>query len=74
MIENFRKFLDQGGGYAALLRDLSKAMEWLPHHLIIAKYYAYGFDMPSLRLMQSYLTDWYERVKVNNSYSLWSLK
>ena len=74
MIENFRKFLDQGGGYVALLRDLSKAMEWLPHHLIIAKYYAYGFDMPSLRLMQSYLTDWYQRVKVNNSYSLWSLK
>ena len=28
--------------------------------------------MPSLRLIQSYLTDRYQRVKVYNSYSLWS--
>ena len=29
--------------------------------------------MSSLRLMQSYLTDRYQKVKGNNSYSLWSL-
>ena len=73
MIEKFKKSLDQGGEYAALLTDLSKAFDCLPHDLIIAKLHAYGFDKASLRLMHSYLTDRYQRVKINNSYSLWSL-
>ena len=73
MIEKNLKSLDQGGGYAALLTDLSKAFDCLPHDLIIAKLHAYGFDKASLRLMHSYLTDRYQRVKINNSYSLWSL-
>ena len=73
MIEKFKKSLDQGGEYAALLTDLIKAFDCLPHDLIIAKLHAYGFDKISLRLMHSYLTDRYQRVKINNSYSLWSL-
>ena len=72
MIEKFKKSLDQGGEYAALLTDLSKAFDCLPHDLIIAKLHAYGFDKASLRLTYSYLTDRYQRVKINNSYSLWS--
>ena len=56
-----------------MLKDLSKAFDCLPHDLIIAKLHAYGFDKASLRLMHSYLTDRYQRVKINNSYSLWSL-
>ena len=35
--------------------------------------HAYGFDKASLRLTDSYLTDSYQRVKINNYYSLWSL-
>ena len=73
IIENFKKSLDRGGECAALLIDLSKAFDCLPHDLIIAKLHAYGFDKISLRLMHSYLTDRYQRVKINNSYSLWSL-
>ena len=73
MIEKLKKSLDQGGEYAALLTDLSKAFDCLPHNLIIAKLHAYGFDKASLRLMQSYLTNRYQRVKINNSYSLWNL-
>ena len=68
MIEKFKKALDQGDEYAALVTDLSKAFECLRHNLIIAKVHAYGFDKASLRLMHSYLTD-----KINNSYILWSL-
>ena len=70
MIEKSR---DQGGEYSALLTDLSKAFDCLPHDLIIAKLHAYGPEKASLRLMHSYLTDRYQRVKINNSYSLWSL-
>ena len=72
MIERFRKSLDQGGEYSALLTDLSKAFDCLPHDLIIAKLHAYGFDDPSLRLIHSYLTDRFQRVKINNAYSSWS--
>ena len=40
MIEKFKKSLDQGSEYAALLKDLSKAFNCLPHTLIIAKLHA----------------------------------
>ena len=73
MIEKFKKSLDQEGDYAALLMDLSQAFDCLPHDLIIAKLHAYGSDKASVRLMHSYLTDRYQRVKINNPYSLWSL-
>ena len=69
----FKKSLDQGGEYAALLTDLSKAFDCLPHDLMIAKLHAYGFDKASLSLLHSYLTHRYQRVKINNSYNLWSL-
>ena len=39
---------------------------------MIVKLHAYGFDIPSLKLMQSFLIDKYQEIKVNNSYSLWS--
>ena len=35
--------------------------------------HAYGFDKASLRLKHSCLTGRYQRVKINNSYSLWRL-
>ena len=73
MVEKFKKSLDQGGEYAALLTDLSKAFDCLPQDLITAKLHVYGFDKASLRLMQSYLMNRYQRVKINNSYSLWGL-
>ena len=37
MIKNFRKSLDRGGKYAALLTDLPKPFDCLRHDLIITK-------------------------------------
>ena len=73
MIKKTKKSLDQGGEYAAPLTDPSKAFDCLPQDLIIVKLHAYGFDKASLRLTHIYLTDRYKRVKISNSYSLWSL-
>ena len=70
IIEKFKKSLDRGGECAAFLIDLFKAFDCLPHDLIIAKLHAYRFDKTSLKLMHSYLTDRYQRIKINNSYSL----
>ena len=56
MIEKRREFLDQGGAYGALLTDLSKAFDCLPHDLLIAKLHAYGLDTKSLKTNVSYLT------------------
>ena len=51
MKEKFKKSLDRGDGYAALLTDLSKASDCLLHDLIIAKLHVYGFDKGSLRFI-----------------------
>ena len=71
MIEKWRKSLDNGDIFGAVLTDLSKAFDCLPRDLIIAKLKAYGFDEPSLKLMHSYLSGRKQRTKIGNSYSPW---
>ena len=72
MIEKWRESLDQGGAYGALLTDLAKAFDCLSHELIIAKLYAYGVYMPSLKVINSYLSKTRQTIKTNNVYSSWS--
>ena len=62
---------DQGNEYGALLTDLSKAFDCLPHDLIVAKLHAYGFSIESLKLINSYLTERKQRVKINDQFSSW---
>ena len=71
MIEKWKTAIDNGGVFAALLTDLSKAIDCIPHDLIIAKLAAYGFDTNALKLIHNYLSNRNQRVKVNSAYSVW---
>ena len=55
----------------ALLNNLSKAFDCLPHSLLIAKLKAYGFDNNSLNLVNDYLSHHFERTKMGNEYKSW---
>ena len=44
LIEEWRKNLDNNYFIGAVLMNLSKAFDCIPHDLVIAKLAAYGFD------------------------------
>ena len=69
MIEKWKKSLENKGAAGALLTDLSKAFDCLNHGLLIAKLDAFGLDYHSLNMINSYLTNRSQRVKVNSKYS-----
>ena len=71
MVKNCKKALDQGKEYGVLLTDLSKTSDCLPHDLIVAKLHAYRFPVESLKLINSYLTERKQRVKMNDQFSSW---
>ena len=72
LIEKWKKSVDNGGAFSALLTDLSKAFDFLPHGFLSAKLDAYCFDKSSLKLIHSYLSKRKQRVKINDTYSSWS--
>ena len=50
MIEKWIKFLNEGGTFVALLTNLSKVFDCLPHEQLTAKLHVYRVDIPSLKL------------------------
>ena len=65
------KNCNDGGVFGALLTDLSKVFDCIPHDLIIAKLEAYGFHIDTLKLIHNYLSNRKQRVKVNDTYNSW---
>ena len=55
IIENWKKALDLNKFTGAVLMDLTKAFDSIPHDLLIAKMHAYGFDENSLVFFYSCL-------------------
>ena len=54
MIEEWKKCLDSNGACGALLTDLSREFNCLPHSLLIAKPHTYGFDKTSAECLKDY--------------------
>ena len=72
LLQKWQKCLDASDGIVGtLLMDLSKAYDCVNHDLIIAKLEAYGVGENSLRLIQNYLSQRQQRVKVGSSFSEW---
>ena len=71
LIEKWKKCLDDKGACGVLLTNLSKAFDCLRHDLLLAKLNAYGFTRASLQLIQNFLSDRFQRVRINSQYSSW---
>ena len=69
MLENFKKSLDDGNEFGALLTSLSKAFDCTEDKLLIAKLFCYGVSPSALNLIHSYLSNRTQRIKINNNFS-----
>ena len=69
MLEKWKSVVDNKRNFGALLIDLSKASDCLPHDLLLAKLNTYGFSLPALRLVQSYLSYRKQRTQINSGFS-----
>ena len=72
LFEKWRKYLDDKGFTGIVLMHLSKAFETINHELLIAKLLAYGFRKDSLKILLSYLSDRWQRTKINLFFNSWS--
>ena len=70
LIEKWKESLDKKGFAGAVLMDLSKAFDTINHELLIAKLHAYGFHKDSLKILLSYLSNRWQRTKINTDFFL----
>ena len=72
LIEKWKKSVDNGGAFGALLTDLLTALDCLPHELLIVKLDAYSFGKSYLKLIHICLSNRTQSVKINDRYSSWT--
>ena len=70
LFQSWQKELDNGGFVGAILMDLSKAYDCIPHELLIAKLKCYDIGNGSLRLLLDYITNRKQRTKMGSSYGV----
>ena len=69
LIEEWEAQLDKNKIVGAVLLDLSRAFDCIPHDLLIAKLDAYGSEKEALSLIYSYLKNRKQSIRINNVYS-----
>ena len=82
-IETWKEVLDRKGYGGAVLMNLSKTFDTINYDFLLTKLHAYGFTNESLSLIKRYLSksltpikcylsNRWQRTKVNTSFSSWS--
>ena len=71
LLEHWRKKLLVKKKIGALLMDLSKAFDCMPHELLVSKLEAYGVQPKSSKFILSYLSNRQQRVRVGEKCSSW---
>ena len=71
LLESWKRALDNHECVAAILMDLSKVFDSLPHDLLKVKLKAYGLSAGAVDLLDSYLTNRQQRVKLGSETSKW---
>ena len=68
--EKWKKELDNKGYAGTVLMDWSKAFDTIIHEPLIVKLYTYGFSKDALKLINSYMSDRWQRTKMINLLAL----
>ncbi|XP_065664693.1 uncharacterized protein LOC136086327 [Hydra vulgaris] len=71
LLNKWHECINNGGIVGTLLMDLSKAYDFIPHDLLIAKLEAYGFSKESLKFFILYISGRKQRVRIGPSVSNW---
>ena len=71
VIEDWKKTVDNHLYVAAVLMDLTKAFDCLPHDLLLLKLKAYGLSENALNLIDDYLSNRKQCVKVGTYFNTW---
>ena len=66
LIDKWRRNLDNNYFIGSILMDLSKAFDYIPHDLVIAKLPTYGFEKTMLGSIHLYLKSIKQCVSVKN--------
>ena len=56
LLEKWKRAVDSGQMFGAILTDLSQGFDCLGHELLIAKHNACIFSLPALKLVHDYLS------------------
>ena len=71
MTDSWLESLDQGEYVGALLLDLSKAFDTVPHQLLFSKLANIGCSKYTISWFKSYLSDRFQRVSSRESQAQW---
>ena len=69
LLGKWKRSIDRGKVFGALLSFLSKALYCLNHDLLVAKVNTYGFTLPALKLIHDHLLNRKQSTRINNSCS-----
>ena len=69
LLEDCRNKLINNNVVCAILTDLSKAFDCIPHDVLVAKVDAYGFSRDTVVYIYSYLKNRKQCVRINDTQS-----